>query len=74
MEEHGNDCKLIMRENAFYIVSEHSDDVWMWDKDGMWYSTDGIDGPYVYFDPMEKIAEAIVARYREDKDGRLLYS
>lgn len=62
-QEKGNDCKLILRENAFFIVSEHSDLVWMWDKDGMWYSTDGIDGPFVSFDPMEKIAEAITARY-----------
>lgn len=73
MEEQGNNCRIILRDNAFYIVSNDGNYVWMWDKDGMWYSTDGIDGPYVYFDPMEKIAEAIAARYREDKDGRVFY-
>lgn len=74
MEEQENDCKLILNGDAFFIVSEHSDFVWMWDKDGMWYSTDGIDGPFVSFDLMEKISEAILFGMEEGNDGRLLHN
>lgn len=55
LAEQGNDCKVILCDNAIYVVSKDSDTVFMWDRHGVWYSKTGINGTYVRFDPWKEI-------------------
>ena len=65
VEEQGNNCRIILRDNAFYIVSNDGNYVCMWDKDGVWHSTDGIDGTFVKYD--------FCKEKPEENDGRVFY-
>lgn len=43
--------KLVMRDNAIYVIGKDNN-VIMWDKDGIWHSPAGIDGPYTKIYPI----------------------
>lgn len=62
---HGYGSNIIFRDDAFFIVSDTSDEVIMWDKDGVWHSTDGIDGTFVKYD--------FCKEKPEENDGRVFY-
>ena len=44
-------AKLIMRDNAIYAIGKDNN-VIMWDKDGIWHSSVGIDGPFTRINPI----------------------